>query len=415
MFKNRWKVLGITLVTVMTVFALVIPVIASEFPITKIAPSVILAQATNETDVDAIASMTTVFISENVEKKEDINNSVRNGQIFQYAGSGVIVGRREQIIDAATYKGGVKNGIKQFVHYVITNAHVVEQLINDKDVPYGLRTYDGEVYTVQDVEFIGNPKNENNIDLAVFEFVTEKPYPVATINTSAINTGERLFVSGWPTPSQKNTIRKRRFTSAQLERQNPLEPIGNYGYNLVYSATAPGVRVGMSGGPIFNSKGEVVGIHSGGPPDSNSQGNDQKDLLEGRGIQIIQLLRKKQANNFNIAPPSVSSELIAQGRERPGQADSITSEDFAEGFVSPTDRAFQAFQSLRERYGCMRDTIRQGLVPSSIEVSRGRVALDLNDCLQSVETLISEASRSKKIKEIEQKINRLEQTIKFLQ
>lgn len=428
MFKNRWKVLRISLIAVITVIVLVIPVTVSQSAVTKIAPSLLLAQATNETDIDAIASMTTVFISENLAGKQDIDIAVRNGEVFEYAGSGVIVGRREQISDAATEfnegKFGAPKAVKQSVSYVITNAHVLEQLINDKHTPYGLRTVDGEVHTVKNCDFIGNPNNPNDVDLALFEFLSDKSYEFATINASAINQDERLFVSGWPTPSEKYKRRERRFISAQLERQNPLETTGNNGSNLVYSATAPGVRIGMSGGPIFNSKGELVGIHSAGPPDyiPPKDGNGSvviEDLPEGQGIQIIKLLQKRQANIFNIAPPSVSPDLITQARKRRRQTDTITADEFAKSFddLPMTDPAFQAFQSLRERYQCIDTT--KGIAPSAIEISRGQAAVDLNSCLDSVNGIIANSINAnsinfKELKEIERKINNLDQEINSL-
>ncbi len=422
MFKLQWKTLGIYLAAVMTVLVLLITVNTSQSPATiasptdtlgKVSHPTILAQADDEADVSAIASATTVFINPDLENKAKLEDIAKRGR-FADAGSGVIVARREDN-DDVTGPGGSPGTIKNFVHYVLTNGHVVEAKVVDPNELYGLRTPDGEVYTVQSAEFLGNPGEKNDLDLAVLEFWSDRPYPVATIDRSGVNEGDRLFISGWPTPlpEEPDRTRRRRFTVAQITSKKPPDSVGNFGFTLTYDAASPGVRSGMSGGPVFNVKGELVGIHSGGVESADG------DKLRGQGIQITQFLQRK-ANapgyTFSIAPPSVSRNLIAEAKQKQKQPDTLTPQEFYDGFdVSPTDPSFQAIQSLRGRFGCLKP-FSDGTSRPKREFTRGQLVYDLEGCLSQVEKLILNSSgQGEKLNLIRKQIDTLEQEIQLLQ
>ncbi len=423
MFKLQWKALGIALVAVVTALVLVITANTSKSPATiasltdtlgKVSPTTMLAQASDEADVNAIASATTVFINADLENKAALEEAAKRGARFGDAGSGVIVARREDT-DSPSRGGSPIGTIKNFVHYVLTNAHVVEFRVNDQTYPYGLRTPDGEVYTVQSAELLGNPGKENDLDLAVLEFWSDRPYPVATIDQSGVNESDQLFISGWPTPlrEEPDKTRRRRFTLAQIKSKNPPDSVGNFGFTLAYNAASPGVRAGMSGGPVFNIRGELVGIHSGGFDPTPG------DKFQGQGIQITQFLQRK-ANaagyTFSIAPPSVSRNLIAEAKQKQKQSDTLTPEEFNEGFdVPPTDPSFEAIRSLRERYGCMKP-FPDGTFRPKRELTRGQLVYDLEGCLSGLEKLIGQAfGEGKKLNLIRSQIDTLEQEIKLLQ
>ncbi len=416
--------LGIYLVAVMTVLVLLITVNTSQSPATiasstdtlgKPSHPTMLAQADDEADVSAIASAITVFINPDLENKAALEEAAKRGR-FPKAGSGVIVARRENKEVVTDGPGGRPIGtIENFVHYVLTNAHVVEERVNDPNSDYGLRTPDGEVYTVKSAELLGNPSEKNDLDLAVLEFWTKRPYPVATIDRSGVNESDRLFISGWPTPLQEepDKTRRRRFTVGQITSKNPPDSVGNYGFTLAYDATSPGVRAGMSGGPVFNIRGELVGIHSGGFDPTPG------DKFRGQGIQITQFLQRK-ANapgyTFSIAPPSVNRNLIAEAKQKQKQPDTLTPQEFNEGFdVSPTDPSFLAIQSLRERYGCLKP-FDNGTFRLKRDITRGQLVYDLAGCLSAVEKLILNSSgQGEKLNLIRNQIDTLEQEIKLLQ
>lgn len=423
MFKLQWKKLGIYLVAVMTVLVLLITVNTSQSPATiasstdtlgKVSHPTILAQADDEADVSAIASATTVFINPNLENKAALEKAAKRVRL-QYAGSGVIVARKEDNDDVTPGRGGSSGTSKLFVHYVLTNAHVVEAKVVDPNQLYGLRTPDGEVYTVQSAELLGNPGKENELDLAVLEFWSDRPYPVATIDRSGVNEGDKLFISGWPTPlpEEPDRTRRRRFTVGQITLKNPPDSVGNFGFTLAYDAASPGVRAGMSGGPVFNIRGELVGIHSGGFEDTPG------DKLQGQGIQITQFLQRKAdapGYTFSIAPPSVDRNLIAEAKQKQKQPDTLTPQEFNEGFdVSPTDPSFQAIQSLRERYGCLKP-FSDGTFGPKREFTRGQLVYDLEGCLsQLVKLMPNFSGQGEKLNSIRKQIDTLEQEIKLLQ
>ncbi len=408
---------------VVTALVLVITANASKSPASaasltdtlgKVSPTTMLAQASDEADVNAIASATTVFINADLENKAALEEAAKRGARFGDAGSGVIVARREDT-DSPSRGGSPIGTIKNFVHYVLTNAHVVEFRVNDQTYPYGLRTPDGEVYTVQSAELLGNPGEKNDLDLAVLEFWSDRPYPVATIDQSGVNDSDPLFISGWPTPlrEEPDKTRIRRFTVAQITSKNPPDSVGNYGFTLAYNATSPGVRAGMSGGPVFNIRGELVGIHSGGFDPTPG------DKFQGQGIQITQFLKRK-ANTagytFSIAPPSVSRNLIAEAKQKQKQSDTLTPEEFNESFETlVTDRSFGALQSLRERYGCM-EPFPDGTFRLKRELTRGQLVYDLEGCLSKLEKLIGQAfGEGEKLNLIRSQVDTLEQEIKLLQ
>jgi tetratricopeptide (TPR) repeat protein len=96
-----------------------------------------------------------------------------------------------------------------------------------------------------------------NIDLAVVEFTSSQTYSVAKIGNSDLATeGKAAYVAGFPKTSGAINSSIYNFTDGRItaNASRPLED----GYALVYSNnTLPG----MSGGPVLNENGEVVGIH----------------------------------------------------------------------------------------------------------------------------------------------------------
>jgi serine protease Do len=421
MFKIQWKSLGLALATATITLVLVVTanisklsatIVSQTDSLSRITHTTILAQASDETDVNAIASATTVFIDHDLESKEALEQATKNGGRFDSAGSGVIVARQE--VSQGTLIGEGFQTV--FVHYVLTNAHVVEGRNQEEIDFYGVRTPDGDVHYVKksQIEWLGNPAQESELDLAVLEFQSDRPYPVATITQSDITESESLFISGWPTPlqGQSDKTRFRRFTLAQLKSKSSPDSVGNFGYTLVYNTKGDGVRAGMSGGPVFNVRGELVGINSAVLERSPG------DKLLGQGIQIIQFLNRKaeiiQAT-LNIAPPSVSKNLIAEAKHQQKRADILTQQDFDQDFnVLPTDPQYQAIQSLLQRYGCMK-SFPNGKFRFNMTLTRAEFVVDLNTCIDKVNEYIASnvASQNRgKIKSLQNSLDNLEQEVR---
>lgn len=194
----------------------------------------------SSTEINGLAAQTTVIIGQDLQKGD-----IEAQREFN-PGSGVLIAKRGN------------------TYYAATNLHVVR----GRGGFYGVRTYDGEVYPVDDestrakIHLLGEEQGENaqtirGLDLAIVQFTSKKEYPVATVNyNSQLKQGEQAFVSGWPDPSDQSPQRKRFFAPGELT--NVTNAIADGGYNLQYTCQT---RRGMSGGPVFNAKGEVIGIH----------------------------------------------------------------------------------------------------------------------------------------------------------
>jgi WD40 repeat protein len=183
-------------------------------------------------------------------------------------------------------------------YYVLTNAHVFK-----KAGSYMVIAPDGNRYPVDDSKVMKLP----GMDLAVFSFVSPLAYEIATIgNDDRLTTGEKVYVSGWPRAG--TLMRQRIFVSTQgkvTETESKL----SRGYSLTYTNL---VRVGMSGGPILNQKGELIGIHG------LARLQDNSDRVVSSGIKINKFL---QWHAFNTLPeptlPETQEQTVAGNSSLP--------------------------------------------------------------------------------------------------
>lgn len=126
------------------------------------------------------------------------------------------------------------------IYTVVTNRHVV-----DRGHIYQIKTVDDRVYPGN----LAIISHQN--DLAILEFKSDRSYSVATINIAPLQLQESLFAAGFPFNSDRLQITPGKLF---IKTNKPLKQ----GYQLGYSNT---IYKGMSGGAIFNSSGEVVGVN----------------------------------------------------------------------------------------------------------------------------------------------------------
>lgn len=132
-------------------------------------------------------------------------------------------------------------------YYVLTAKHVVET-----PDEYEIITPDEQVHPLD----YDNIHTLADVDLAVAEFESEQTYPVIELGDSdAVTEGDSIFVAGWPQSGQAIPYIYQ-FISGSISglATRPLPG----GYELIYTNTS---RQGMSGGPILDDSGKVVGIH----------------------------------------------------------------------------------------------------------------------------------------------------------
>jgi len=156
---------------------------------------------------------------------------------------------------------------------VLTANHVVA----DTKVTYTIRSHTGKNYPV--TRFARLQKSQNEPDLAVVTFNSTESYPVVTLGDSEQATvGTEIFVFGYPAipPSRKDqTERNFEFVPGYVTSRLPTH---SDGYTLRYNAVTKG---GMSGGPVFDTEGRVVGIHGEGDRDYDRVTDRDRKVITG--------------------------------------------------------------------------------------------------------------------------------------
>ncbi|MEB3886897.1 tetratricopeptide repeat-containing serine protease family protein [Lyngbya sp. CCY1209] len=157
---------------------------------------------------------------------------------------------------------------------VVTNHHVVCQrgtFVSNCNTngTYQIITHRGRTYTASFVQAFQGNRNEP--DLAIVRFRSSDSYPVATLGDSQqIIPGSEVYVYGFPSLlGRRGSEREPEFTQGFVTSR-PQNRSGGYAIN--YSALTWG---GMSGGPVFDSEGRLIGIHGEGVRDwATVYGND---------------------------------------------------------------------------------------------------------------------------------------------
>lgn len=176
----------------------------------------------------------------------------------------------------ATDKGG--SGViiakKGKIYTVLTANHVV---INPNS-EYVIVTSKKKEHKVTEVK--GFQNNGSGPDLAVVMFESEEEYSVAPISNSAeAEIGSGVYISGYPLPAGVGSQeREYQFTNGQVTN---VRSSNDQGYTMRYDAVT---RRGMSGGPVFDVSGRVIGIHGQGDTVGrvqNEAGGRQEEVKTG--------------------------------------------------------------------------------------------------------------------------------------
>ncbi|RAM49423.1 MAG: hypothetical protein C6Y22_22410 [Hapalosiphonaceae cyanobacterium JJU2] len=162
--------------------------------------------------------------------------------------SSEIVSIAQQItvsIDGANNGSGVIIERQGESYTVLTNWHVVQTKGS-----YTVQTVDGKKYNITQV------KQLPGVDLALVQFKSGQNYQLAEKGDSdTVAGGKTVYVAGYPAAIPGIPGREFQSLTAQISGRvsKPQD-----GYALLYTVEA---FPGMSGGPILNEEGKLVGIH----------------------------------------------------------------------------------------------------------------------------------------------------------
>jgi tetratricopeptide (TPR) repeat protein len=161
---------------------------------------------------------------------QNITVMIQDAQNPKISGSGVIIKREGQ-----TYT-------------VLTAQHVVQSPTN-----FQVRTPDGKQHPIVQ----GSIKAFPDVDLALIRFTSSEAYSIAKMgNSDQSPLGTASFVAGFPGTTVVRSEPTFYFTSGEIAA-NANRPLKD-GYAIAYNnPTLPG----MSGGPVLNEQGELIGIH----------------------------------------------------------------------------------------------------------------------------------------------------------
>lgn len=165
-----------------------------------------------------------------------------------------------RILTKSAYGSGVVIARHGQTYTVLTCQHVV---VGNKDGNYKVLSADGIIHLAHQKP---NLRLEG-VDLGLVEFESKVPYQVAKLgNSNALAIGDRVYASGFPNYHfiNQNSIEDTRSWGTKAFHLT----IGNVsllsqralpgGYRLGYTNE---VELGMSGGPVLNEMGQLVGIN----------------------------------------------------------------------------------------------------------------------------------------------------------
>ncbi len=159
------------------------------------------------------------------------------------------------------------------------------------------------------------------------QFTSDRSYDMAQIgNSDQVIQGDIVYIAGWPHPGEAITDRIFQFTTGTVSGRSPSET--SDGYELVYTNIT---RSGMSGGPLFNTDGELIGIH-GQSEGQNIYNPDTGDMVSVKagfnlGIPLATFMQLNEPNplppNPSFANPLTHAAIQALGENRVADAISL--------------------------------------------------------------------------------------------
>ncbi|MDB9415285.1 S1 family peptidase [Microcystis aeruginosa] len=140
---------------------------------------------------------------------------------------------------------------KQGASYkVLTNDHVLGR---DRSRGWQIQTPDGKIHRGELVRTV----RLNNYDLGLVSFRSSRVYSIADLaNVDDLTIGDEVFAAGFPYDGDRPTEQGFTFTLGKVSLLSDKSFSG--GYQIGYTNK---IKNGMSGGPLLNRQGKVIGIN----------------------------------------------------------------------------------------------------------------------------------------------------------
>jgi tetratricopeptide (TPR) repeat protein len=264
-------------------------------------------QAISKTEISKTAQSITVLI--------------QNAENPRQSGSGVIIKKEGQ------------------EYTVLTAQHVVQPSQNFKIITPTGKEYKEYLVTS------GSIKVLPNVDLAILQFTSPESYSVAKMgNSDQSQLGTASFVAGFPGTTAVRSEPTFYFTSGEIAA-NANRPLRD-GYAIAYNnPTLPG----MSGGPVLNEQGELIGIHGraeNAAVPQNTQLREDIYVLKTEfnyAVPISTFLRMVPSANSDVAsqPASAPTPLAPKADDFFLQADVKLSLGDAQGALAGFDQVLR--------------------------------------------------------------------------
>jgi tetratricopeptide (TPR) repeat protein/S1-C subfamily serine protease len=183
-------------------------------------------------------------------------------------------------------------------YYVLTAKHVVQDVEDNTHRKFA----DGQIITYdQDLHTVTSTIVAEGVDLAVVKFTSSNKYSVATLGEHSIRDEDLVFVGGFPkrgdikSPLWQWQLNPGFIFSKEKGKLRVQDNLSfSEGYDLIYSSIS---YAGMSGSPVFDTKGNVIGIH--GKAESTGRGEKTAPLLgQSLGISIQTFIELAKTKNL---------------------------------------------------------------------------------------------------------------------
>jgi serine protease Do len=195
------------------------------------------------------------------------------------------------------------------LYTILTAAHVLPA-----NQSFKVMTGNGQQHTLISTSIRRHPA----ADLAIAQFSTATSYPVVTLgDLSKVVEGTPSYTAGYPAQTEALTDSIYNFTAGQITAK-AAKPFRD-GYGLVYTNTT---LPGMSGGPVLDANGQLIGIH--GRADAQAQLQDEQlnskiyiksGVNLGISVETAFILLPKA--KFTETPAPANSPVVSPVATRP--------------------------------------------------------------------------------------------------